>query len=85
MLEDDVSDCMFNLGDEVLEAKGRADAWSAKDHASSSEPYHAGEKEEERLCNTRLSAEARAQAGTRAMRKFWEAKVAARRVSGKKK
>lgn len=84
MMDDDVGDCMFNLGEEVLEAKGNADAWHAKDLPSSSEPYRAGEKEEARLCDMRLSLEARAQAGTRAMRKFWEAKVAARRAGRKR-
>lgn len=80
MLDENVGECLFALGEEVLEAKALADLLRASERPSSFEPYAAAMKSLARLNNEKLSVDERSRAGARAMRKFWDAKVAARRM-----
>lgn len=79
LIDDNKQSCLRAVGEEAYQAKFWADNAGAITYPSAIEPYSAALKELVRLNNTKLTDRARSQAGARAMRKFWEAKVAARR------
>jgi len=79
MLHADVNECLYSVGEDVLAAKILADKMGAASRLSCSEIYSAAMKSFRRLNDESLSIRERSAAGNRAMRKFWEAKVAARK------
>jgi len=72
--------CLRSVAEDAFTAKAWADKYGASMKLSCSELYNAGMKSLAKMGDKRLSAEAKAKAGTRAARKFWEAKVCVRRA-----
>lgn len=76
----DTSDdyCMRSVAEDAYTAKAWADKYGAKRNPGCRSPYQAALKSLKRMNNVRLSTKERASEGSRAARKFWEAKVCAR-------
>jgi hypothetical protein len=72
--------CLRSIAEEVYTAKGLADGLNADSIPSCESSYRAGLKALKSLENEKLKSGDRCEAGERAMRKFWEAKVAARQA-----
>jgi hypothetical protein len=73
--------CLRSVAEETYTARNLAKEYGADDIPSCVELIRAGDKEARKLENSKMSQKARCEAGSRAYRKFWEAKVCARRVS----
>ena len=71
-------DCLRSVAEEAYTAKALALTYGADQHDACRQTLQSAEKQLGRLSNTSLGVEARTRAGTKAERKFWEAKVCAR-------
>lgn len=71
--------CLRSVAEEAFKAKYLADSYGASLKSSCVELYNAGAKALAKMGDDHLTDEKRSEAGTRAARKFWEAKVCARR------
>ena len=76
----DEDSCLHSVAEDAYTAKGLADGEGADKLKSCESPYRAGLKSLADLENPKLSQGKRAHEGDRAARKFWEAKVAARKA-----
>ena len=83
-VETDEETCLCGVATEAYEAKALAEWWGALNYPKCEEPYAAGMKALAQLNDPKVSEHKRSLAGARAMRKFWEAKVAAKRESSKR-
>ena len=70
--------CLKGVAEDALEAKAWADTYKASFKTSCVGVYNAGLKALAKMGDKHLSEKERSKAGTRAARKFWEAKVCAR-------
>ena len=82
MLKVSESSCLYNVAEAALTAKNRADAHNATEFVQSAQEYAAGMKDLATMNNIRLPDGVRTRAATSAARKFWKARVAARRMLG---
>ena len=77
------SPCLRSIAEEVYDALNRViKKYNGNAYTQSKQLIAAGDKERRTLENASYSDGVRCKAGERALRKYWEAKVAARRVSG---
>lgn len=82
MLQISESDCLYSVAEEALTAKHYADVHHATEFRQSAQEYVAGMKDLATMNNTRLPERTRTRAAASAARKFWKARVAARRMLG---
>ena len=73
------NDCLVSIGEEVYTARALATSWGAENHDSCRQLLRSGDKAHETMDRAALSYEARCKSGERALRKYWEARVCARR------
>ena len=77
-----LSPCLQSVMQDAADAERWARHYRATDYASCQQVLAAAEKSLAELLDERVTEGARAAAGERAQRKFWEAKVCARRERG---
>lgn len=76
----ETNDCLRSVAEETYTARSLAvNVYRAMEFPSCSEIVKAGDKSLVSMNDTSLSSRVRCNAGERAMRKYWEAKVCARR------
>ena len=74
--------CVISVAEEVYAAQDLATGYGAPGYPQCAELLAAAQKSMRALSNTRADTKKRCAAGERALRKFWEAKTCARRLSG---
>jgi hypothetical protein len=76
------NDCLVSVAEDAYRARGLAmDDYRADRYPQCAELLQAGEKSLRALESRRTAVEKRCAEGARAARKFWEAKVCARRLA----
>jgi hypothetical protein len=75
------NDCLVSVAEETYTARRLAiEDWNAEAIPQCQELLRAGDKSRKILDDVKASDEKRSFAGERALRKYWEAKVCARRI-----
>jgi hypothetical protein len=80
-VERETNDCLRSVGEEVYTARALARHYGAERYPSCAELLRAAEKAVRALGDDGASISHRTAVGERALRKFWEAKVCARRFA----